>query len=56
MENLRKGTSVHMRFDVIVGIVSIAVTLVGILTTCISIWQNRKNRENQKSNRPRPKE
>lgn len=52
MENLRKGTQVHMRFDVLVGIVGIAVTLVSILTTGISIWQNRKNRENQKSNRP----
>lgn len=41
-----------MRFDVLVGIVGIAVTLISILTTGISIWQNRKNRENQKSNRP----
>lgn len=55
MENLRKGTQVHMRFDVIVGIVSIAVTLVSIMTTGISIWQNHRNRENQKSNRPLPK-
>lgn len=45
-----------MKFDVLVGIVGIAVTLVSILTTGISIWQNRKNGENQKSNRPRPKE
>ena len=56
MENLRKGISVHMRFDVIVGIVSTAVTLVSIILTGISIWQNHKNRENQKSNRPTPRE
>ena len=51
MENLRKGTSVHMRFDVILGIASIAVTIISIFITVISIWQNHKNRENQKSNR-----
>jgi hypothetical protein len=45
-----------MRFDVIVGIVSIAVTLISILTTVISIWQSSRNKENQKSNRPQPKE
>lgn len=32
-----------MRFDVLVGIVGIAVTHVSILTTGISIWQNRRN-------------
>lgn len=52
MENLRKGTSVHMIFDTIVGIVSIAVTVISILVTCISIGQNHRNRENQNSNRP----
>lgn len=41
-----------MRFDVLVGIVGIAVTLVSIITTSVSIWQNRRNKENQKSNRP----
>ena len=56
MENLRKGIQVHMRFEVIVGIVSIAVTFVSIIMTGISIWQNHKNRENQKSNRPSPRE
>ncbi len=56
MENLRKGTYVHMRFDVIVAIAGIAVTLVSIFTTCISIWQTHKNIENQKSNRPRTRE
>ena len=44
-----------MGFDVLVGIVGIAVTLISILTTGISIWQNRRNKEDQKSNRPKPK-
>lgn len=44
-----------MRFDVLVGIVGIAVTLVSIITTSVSIWQNRRNKENQKSNRRSPK-
>lgn len=45
-----------MKFDVFVGIAGIVVTLISILTTGISIWQNHKNRENQKSNRPTPKD
>lgn len=51
----KKGIS-YMRFDVLVGLVGIAVTLVSILTTGISIWQDHRNRENQKSNRPTPKD
>lgn len=44
-----------MRFDVIVAIAGIVVTLVSIITTGISIWQNHENRENQKSNRRSPR-
>ena len=51
MGNLRKGTSVHMIFDTLVGIAGIIVTLISILVTCISIRQNYKNKENQNSNR-----
>lgn len=51
MENLRKGTSVHMMLDLIVGIAGITVTLISILVTSISIWQNHKISETQNSNR-----
>lgn len=53
MENLRKGTTVHMIFDTIVGIVGTFVTLISILVTGISIWQNHKISETQNSNRTR---
>ncbi len=51
MENLRKGTSVHMMLDLIVGIADTTVTLISILITAISIWQNHKISETQNSNR-----
>lgn len=40
----------------IVDVAGVVVTLFSIFTTCISIWQNHRNRENQKNNRPEPKE
>ncbi len=51
MENLRKGTSVHMMSGTIVGIVGIVVTVISIIVTCISIIQTYQKHEHQKSNR-----
>lgn len=52
MENLRKGTSVHMTLETVVGIVGIVVTCISIVVTVISILQTTKKHKHQKSNRP----
>lgn len=52
MENLRKGTSVHMTLRTIVGIVGIVVTVSSIIVTSISIIQTAWKHRHQKSNRP----
>lgn len=52
MENLRKGTSVHIMLETVVGIVGIVVTSISIIVTVISIIQTTKKHRHQKSNRP----